>query len=42
MASGIGEATGEDTDDLTRIRSGKYFNSGDPFNPFKVATIWSD
>ena len=40
FASHFSETTGEDTDNLPWIRRSEYFDSGNPFDPFKATTIW--
>ncbi len=38
----VGEATGEDAEDLAGVGRGQYLDAGDPFDPFKAATAWGD
>ena len=39
---GVGEAAGEDAEDLAGVGRGEHLDAGDPFDPFKAATTWGD
>jgi hypothetical protein len=38
----VGEAAGEDAENLAVVRRGQHLYARDPFDPFKAAAAWGD